>query len=361
MTKIAQPDSSINVTVAGAGADADAWARALRGVDATEVHRVAAATDDDLLSALSEPGIDALAFVPPMADLPNAIRRAVMAGRHVLVAGPLAIASKQLLALDGLARRRNRVILFDTGNVADDRLAFVRKMTGGPAALWRPRYVRSLRTGVHGLASLDDLAIADIATVLSIVNATPSRVGALTPRIDDESGPGDVAMVTLAFDGGPAARVDLSFVEPTLRHEIVVACDGRSIVLDAFDVRAPLQIQAAARHRGPHRDGQWAETVSEHPLVETGSRLARAAEVFAAAVRKNDAAATNALALAAAAKVWETARASMSLGGEMLPMSAPTPLAPSQRPDLRVIKGGGHRVASTATPDLTVVAGREPA
>ncbi|TAK63151.1 MAG: hypothetical protein EPO22_06805 [Dehalococcoidia bacterium] len=361
MTKNAPQLAPINITVAGAGADADAWARALRGVDAADVQRVAAATDDELLGALSEPGIDAVAFVPPMPDLPNAIKRAVMAGRHVLVAGPVAIASKQLLAFDEVARRRNRVILFDTGNVADDRLAFVRKMTGGPAALWRPRYVRSLRTGIHGHASLDDLAVADIATVLSITGGAPSRVSGLTPRVDDESGPGDVAMVTLAFDGGPAARIDLSFVEPGLRQEIVVACDGRSIVLDAFDVRAPLQIQAAARHRGPHRDGQWAETVSEHPLVETGSRLARAAEVFAAAVRKNDAAVTNALELATAAKVWETARASMSAGGEMLAMSTPARLAQAQRPALHVIEGGGHRVASAATPELTVVARREPA
>ena len=361
MTKAMTAFAPINVTVAGAGADADAWARALRGVDAADVHRVTAATDDELLGALSEPGIDAVAFVPPMADLPNAIKRAVMAGRHVLVAGPVAIASKQLLAFDEVARRRNRVILFDTGNVADDRLAFIRKMTGGPAALWRPRYVRSLRTGIHGRAGLDDLAVADIATVLSITGGTPSRVSGLTPRVDDESGPGDVAMVTLAFDGGPAARIDLSFVEPALRQEIVVACDGRSIVLDAFDVRAPLQIQAAAHHRGPHRDGQWAETVSEHPLVETGSRLARAAELFAAAVRKNDASVTNALELATAAKVWETARASMSSGGEMLPMSAPAPLGSAARPALHVIEGGGHRVASAAAPELTVIARREPA
>jgi len=362
MTKLAPSIAPINVTIVGEGAEADAWARALRGVDAADVHRVAAETDDDdLLGALSQPGIDAVAFVPPMPDLPNAIKRAVMAGRHVLVAGPVAIASKQLLAFDEVARRRNRVILFDTGNLADDRLAFVRKMTGGPAALWRPRYVRSLRTGVHGQASLDDLAVADIATVLSIIGGAPSRVCALTPRVDDESGPGEVAMVTLAFDGGPAARLDLSFVEPALRQEIVVACDGRSIVLDAFDVRAPLQIQAAARHRAPGRDGQWAETVSEHPLNETGSRLARAAEIFAAAVRQNDASVTNALELATAAKVWETARASMSAGGEMLPMSTPAPLATVQRPALQVIEGGGHRVASAATPELTVVRRREPA
>jgi predicted dehydrogenase len=361
MTRAMQPVSLINVTVAGDGPDADAWARALRGVDAVEVERVAAATDDELLEALSRPGIDAVAFVPAVPDLPNAIKRAVMTRRHVLVAGPVAISSRQLLAFDELARRRERVILFDTGTLADERLAFVRKMTFGQTALWRPRYVRSLRTGVHGRASLDDLAVADIAAVLSITGGMPSRVSGLTPRIDDESGPAEVAMVTLAFDGGPAARIDVSFVEPGLRHEVVIACDGRSIVLDEFDTRAPLQIQASARHRGPNRDGQWAETVSEHPPVDSATRLARAAEAFVAAVRKNDVATTNALDIAAASKVWETARASMTAGGEMLPLIAPDTLVHVARPSLQVIEGGGHRVQSATAPELTLVARREPA
>ncbi len=351
-----------NITVAGDGPDADAWARALRGVEFVEVQRVAAATDDELLEALSRPGVDAVAFVPPVPEMPNAVKRAVMARRHVLVAGPVALGSRQLLALDDLARRRERVILFDTGNLADERLAFVRKMTGGPQALWRPRYIRSLRTGVHGRASLDDLAVADIAAVLSIAGGAPSRVSAVAPRIDDESGPGDAALVTLAFDGGPAARVDVSFIEPDLRQEIVVACDGRSVVLDAFDTRAPLQIQASARHRGPQRDaGQWAETVSEHPVVETGSRIARAAETFVAAVRKGDAGATNARDLATAAHVWETARESIERGGEMLALTPSSPLARAVRPALQLIEGGGHRVESSSIPELTVVGRREPA
>jgi predicted dehydrogenase len=361
MTRTAKPTAATNVMVAGAGADADAWARALRGIDGVEVQRLAASTDDELLEALSRTGIDAVAFVLPIPDLPNAVKRAVMTRRHVLVAGAVALSSKQLLALDDLARRRERVILFDTGNLADERLAFVRKMTGGSQALWRPRYVRSLRTGTHGRASLDDLAMADIAVVLAIAGGAPSRVSALAPRIDDESGPADVAMVTLAFDGGPAARVEVSFVEPGLRQEVVVACDGRSVVLDAFDTRAPLQIQASARHRGPQRDGQWAETVSEHPMADMGTRLARAADLFVTAVRTKDVAATNALDLAVAAQVWETARESMTRGGEMLPLVSASPLARAARPSLQLIEGGGHRVESAAVPELTLISRREPA
>jgi predicted dehydrogenase len=344
--------------VIGTGAESDAWVRAMRGVEDLGVERLSGATDDDLLEGLSRAGVDAVAFTAPVADLAGAIKRAVMSHRHVLVAGPVALTSQQLLALDELARRRGRVIVFDTGILADERLAFVRKMTSGPQALWRPRYIRALRTGVQSRGTLDELAIADVAAVLSIAGGLPSAVSAVAPRVDDETGAADVAMVTLAFDAGPVARIDVSMVEPSPRQEIVVACDGRSVVLDALDARAPLQIQATASHRGPARGGQWAETVSEHPLGDTGDRMASAAALFAGAVRARDAEQTNAREIASAALVWETARASMARGGEMVALPASSSLVEARRPSLQLIQGGGHRVETSEAPVLTLVGRR---
>jgi hypothetical protein len=168
-------------------------------------------------------------------------------------------------------------------------------------------------------------------------------------------------MVTLSFDGGSVAGLDISLVEPMLRQEITIACDGRTIVLDALDQRAPLQIQAAARHRGPRTAGQWAETVSEHPLGDAGDRVARAAEAFVAAVRSGDASKTNAAEMADAALVWETARASMTRGGELLPLSADGAHPEARRPVLQLIHGGGRRSDDRPAPELTLVArGAQP-
>jgi predicted dehydrogenase len=350
-----EPLHAIMVTVVGTGAQADQQARALRGIECVEVERLAAATEDELLENLSKGHAHAVAFAAPVPDLPNAIKRAVMARRHVFVTMPVALASKQLRAFDDLAARRERVILFDNGSLCDERTAFVRKMTGGPQALWRPRYLRSLRTGVHGAGTLDELAVADISVVLALVDGMPSRVSAFAPRVDDETGAADAAMVTLAFDDGSIAQIDVSLIEPVLRQEIAIACDGRTIVLDALDQRAPLQIQAAARHRGPRTSGQWAETVSEHPLGDVGDRTARAAAAFVAAVRSSDRAATNAAEMAQAALVWETARESMARGGELLPLSTEGAHAETQRPVLQLIHGGGHRVDDRPAPALTLV------
>lgn len=354
-------DAAPTITIALAGGDdqAERWARAFRGASGVAVERIGG-SDDDFLAMLARGDVVAVAFTAPMADLQGAIRRALISGRDVFVAGPVALASKQLLALDATARARRKLLVFNTNRLADERFAFIRKMTGGPNALWRPRYVRSLRTGAHAEATLDELAVADIGAVLEVTGGVPSAVSAVAPRVDDESGAADVAMVTMMFDGGSIGCVDVSLAEPELRQELTIACDGRTMVLDAYDLRAPLQIHAGARHRGPQRGGgQWSETVSEHPLAEMGDATARAAEAFIQALRANDARASNGSDIASAALVWETARTSIARGGEPVALALDD-VPEEKRPTLKLIRGGGHSVATHPAPALTLVGAAEP-
>jgi predicted dehydrogenase len=353
----AMPAETLTIAVAGRGEDAARWTRALRGCDGASAELVTLSTPDDLLHTLAREHIGAIAFAGNLDDLAGAVKRALMANRHVFVFGPSAIASKHLLALDALARRRGRVLLFDTEGFGDERTAFVRKMTTGPRALWRPRYLRSLRTGGSG-SSLEALAIADVACAMSLLGGVPARVAAIAPRLDDESGSAEVAMVTLMFDGGPAARIDVSLIEQEPRHEITLACDGRTVVLDAFNARSPLRIEANARQRGSQlrgeQSGAWAETVTERPLDLVADRVGRAAAAFVAAARARDVTASNARTLADATRVWERARTSMTNGG------APVEVDPvrTERPRLKLIVGGGQVDASSSAPELTMISGR---
>jgi predicted dehydrogenase len=286
------------------------------------------------------------------------VKQAVLSGRHAFVAVPQALASKQLLALHEAAQRRNRVVMLDTLVLGDEHYALVRKMTSGAKALWRPRYVRMLRSGGAGRQTLDEVAAGEIAAALELVGALPGTVSAYAPRIDDETGAPDVAFVTLAFDGGLVARVDVSLLEPAQRRETVVACEGRTFVLDALEARTPLQIQASARHRGPESDARWGETVSEYPVDGGSDRHASVVEAFVAAVRGCDVVAGNALALARAALTWETARDSIARGGEPLPLPSAPGIVEGQRPELQLIRGRGLSSGREAgAPELTLVSG----
>src|SRR5205807_7885896 len=101
----------------------------------------------------------------------------------------------------------------------------------------------------------------------------------------DESGRCDAVMIMLSFDGGLVAQIDVSLVEPMPRHELVIACERRTLVLNPLDIAAPLQIFGSARHRGPRSEGEWAETVIEHPTAEFADPTTRSAAGFVAAVR----------------------------------------------------------------------------
>jgi len=345
-------DRVVTLTVSGAGDDAERWTRAFRAVEGVAVERVDEG-EDAALADLSQPGRDATVMTAPHPDVAGAIRRAALAGRHVFFAGAHGLGSKQLVALGDLARRRNRAIVFDEGVLGDEQLAFVRKMTSGPNALWRPRYLRALRTGDRG-STLDAVAVAELARVLAAAGDLPSMVSAVTPRVDDESGTADVAFITLWFEGGPVARVDVSLLEPQLRHELVIGCDARTLVLQPLDREAPLLIRAAAQHRGPRRGGDWAETVTEHPVGEPRERSQCAAEAFVAALRAGDVSLTNAEEAARAALTWERARASIARDGEPLRIDDLHP--DTQRPAFEVIRGGGHATGERSAPRLTLVA-----
>jgi hypothetical protein len=225
-------------------------------------------------------------------------------------------------------------------------------MTASPGALWRPRYARVLRTGASR-HSLDEIAMAEIACVLSIMGAAPAHVSAIAPRIDDETGHADAVMVTMSFDGGPVVTVHVSLNEPQQRREMVIACDGRTIVMDSFDARAPLQIQAAGRHTGPNTGTAWSETISEFPTTATMmEREALVVAEFVAAVRARDLAAVNLREMALAASAWEAARGSIAAGGEPRELAGePRTL----RPDLQVIQGGGKAAGDASPPALTLV------
>ena len=210
------------IVVAGTGAPCDRWAAAFRSVEGVDVQRLRGTQEDDLLASLSRPGVAAAAFVAPMPELTAAVKRSLMARRHVFVAGDVALSSKQVRSIDGLARRRERAIVFDAA-VVDTHLAFVRKMTSGSAAIWRPRYIRSLRSGASDGQTLDELAISECARLLAVVDDTPGEVRAFSPRVDDESGRCDAAMIMLSFDGGVMAQLDISMIEPSPHQGMVVA------------------------------------------------------------------------------------------------------------------------------------------
>ena len=343
----AQPGTAARVLIAGPAGER--WAHALRGTGA-DVTPATGATPSQLTDTFAGARFDAVVFTSVTPQLPAAIRTAALAGCDVLVAAPAALSAAEFASLAQTARRRGRIIRFHDGTDTDERLRFVRRMTRGHQAIWRPRYLRSLRA--DSSSALDDLALGELRMAMELLGA-PERVSAVSPAEHEDSDLRRSAMMTLTFENGTVASLHVTAAEPEQRHEAVLACDGRAIVLDACNTRAPLQIHATARHGGPNPGAAWSEVISEFPAGPLADEIASAAELFVRAVQSRDGAATNCHQMAEAMRIWEAALRSIAAGGH------PEELTPHEqdheRPALQVIVGGGRGGGSMAPPRLTVV------
>lgn len=345
----------MRVTVAG-GDDAAQWTAAFRGTPGV-ILRMCPAAAGALLDDLADADADAVALASPVADLGDVVRRYLAAGRHVFVAGPAMLGSAHLIALEAMARRGQRVLLFDDGAVADPHVAFARKMSGGDQALWRPRYIRYLRADPAAV-TVDEAAVAALDTLIELTRMEVESMSCVAPSSADGFGI-EAAMMSLLFADGLVAGVDVTTIEPEPRDEMRIVCDDRTIVLDRIDQVTPLRIQSARSHRGPGEaaaaEGGWTEIISERPPVLTTRRHTRVAEAFVSAVRARDVSATNARQMAVATRLWETARDSIARGGESVEV-LPLEVEQEARPQLQLIKGGaeGHDDERGA-PGLTVV------
>jgi hypothetical protein len=270
-----------------------------------------------------------------------------------MVAAPAMIESRDLLEQHELARGRGLALLFDAAGFADEGMDFARRMTQGREPMWRKRYLRALRCEADA-GSLHHIGLDAISRVMALCEGLPTQVSALSTRFDEENGSDGAATIALGFEDNFLVRLDVSLGEVERRDEITLACEGRTVTLERRDGHSGVRIAAGGSSRETARTARRG-TMIEVVSPQTPDRMQEAAREFVEAVRGGNGA-SNAREVAGAALVWETARASMSRGGDPLALPASHPLLGTSRPSLQVIEGGGQTTEGAA-PQLRVVNG----
>ena len=342
------------VALVASGDDAAIWAHALRGHGGVEVVSVGVATQDEILERISESAIDGVVFAQSAPDLTAALKRAIIARKHVMCA-PMVADSHQLLVLEELARSRRRALLFDAGELSDPRIALIRRSTRSEHDLRRIRYVRS--TSIDADArGVEDIALRALARLAPLMGLPRALAASATSGDTD----GDLAWVTMTawYEQGGSARIDASTLEPEPLDEMVAVTAARAFVLEA----GHLQMVSTAR---TSRLGGGIREERSRPVARTPEE--RLSATFLQTVREG-AFRSNARDVARAALMWEMARTSLRSNGAQVTLPAIHPLVATPRPNLQVIKGGGHTTDSGSVPMLRVMAGgrlveqeREPA
>ena len=202
---------------------------------------------DDAGAVLSDPEIDAVAIATPIFSHYELAKRALEAGKHVLVEKPLAPNVAQSEELAELADKHKRVLMVDHTFVYTGAVRKIRELVAG-GELGRVLYFDSVRINL-GLFQPDFNVIWDLAPhdltimdyVLSQTMGTQARwISAI--GVSHYGRHENLAYLTVGFDDGLLAHVHVNWVAPVKTRRTIIAGDKRMVVWDDTSPVEPVKI-----------------------------------------------------------------------------------------------------------------------
>jgi predicted dehydrogenase len=201
-------------------------------------------TATDFREVLRDTNVDAVFIATPTATHYELGKQALEAGKHVLIEKPLTTSSREAAALVELARERERVLMVGHVFEYNPAIRTVDELikSGELGDIYYMSFERTnlgpVRTDV---SALWDLATHDAAIMCDFMAAAPIAVTArgqcyLNPGIDD------VVFATFLFDGGVAAHVHASWLNPNKVRQVTVVGSKKMAVCDDLDLRQPVRL-----------------------------------------------------------------------------------------------------------------------
>jgi predicted dehydrogenase len=248
--------------------------------------------ESDLDAALADPRIEAIAVATPPHTHHNLVSRALRAGKHVLVEKPLARTSKEAAELIAISEEVDRVLMPGHTFLYSPSVNKVRSMIRTDE-LGEVYFVTSSRMNL-GLYQRDgvvlDLAPHDLSILLHWLGQPLAEVSATGLSVYQE-GVHETAFLTLRFEGGTQANVQLSWLAPRKMRQMVVV--GSRKMVQYEDTAADESVRVYDRgmdfSEPPANFGEYRLTYRSGdmvaPRIEAQEPLAQELMDFAAAVR----------------------------------------------------------------------------
>jgi predicted dehydrogenase len=211
---------------------------------------------DDLLA---DPELDAVVIATPVPTHFELARRALEAGKHVLVEKPPATRGAEMDELVRLSSERDLVLmpghlllyhpavvklkeLVDSGELGDVLCVYGNRQNLG-----------IIRTQENALLSL---GVHDLSVILHLVGEEPSEAWAhgnafLNPGVED------VVFCYLRFPSGKIAHMHLSWLDPHKMRKITVVGKEKMAVFDDMELERKVTIYEKAPWQPAERYGEW--------------------------------------------------------------------------------------------------------
>jgi predicted dehydrogenase len=283
---------------------------------------------EDLLEDSTLAGIVIATSAPTHFDV---AKRALLAGKHVMVEKPMTLSSAEAVELTELGRRCQRVLM--VGHLLEYHPVVGRiKQMIEEGELGEVLYLYSQRLNLGTIRSDENawwsLAPHDISVACRLLGSAPVSVqcrgqNIIQPHL------ADVVFATLEFPGGRVAHVHVSWLDPHKSRKLTVVGNRKSVVFDdtaqhklvVHDKGFVRQLDGSGREVVTLRQGE-----SSAPVVDQTEPLTLEAQHFVDCIRQQKRPLSDGESGTAVVAVLEAGQMSLDHGGEkiMLPTRSPS-------------------------------------
>ncbi|MEA2273033.1 MAG: hypothetical protein QOI98_1741 [Solirubrobacteraceae bacterium] len=200
-------------------------------------------TSPSLDEVLGDPDVDAVSIATPPRTHHALVKRALEAGKHVLVEKPLATTVADAEELVELAERNGLVLMPGHTFIYSPAVNKVRELIDS-GELGDIYFVTSARMNL-GIYQPDgvicDLAPHDLSILLYWLDRPVSLVAASGCTVFQHDVP-ETAFLTVGFEQGPTANIQISWLAPRKVRQMVVVGSKRMVVYDDTAVDGAVRV-----------------------------------------------------------------------------------------------------------------------
>ncbi len=213
----------------------------------------------DLDEMLADPSLDAVVVATPVPTHYPLARRALEAGKHVLVEKPPAMRAEEMSELVALAEERGRVLmpghllLYHPGVRKLKELVESGALGEVLCVYGNRQNLGKIRTDENALWSL---GVHDLSVILYLLDEEPSEVWAhghafLNPGVED------IVFCYLRFPSGKIAHMHLSWLDPHKVRRITVVGKEKMAVFDDMELERKITVYEKAAEQPAETYGEW--------------------------------------------------------------------------------------------------------
>ncbi|MBZ0267348.1 Gfo/Idh/MocA family oxidoreductase [bacterium] len=283
-----------------------------------------AALTMDFDSVLADDAIDAIIVATPAASHHELGKRAMEAGKDVLIEKPLAMNVAECRDLVELADREKRVLMVGHTFIYNAAVRKIKELMDA-GELGDLLYVYSSRVNLgrvrKDVNALWNVAPHDISIMNHVLGEEPVRVRA-TGRSFLQPGIEDVVFAVFEYPGGAVAHVHASWLDPSKVRRTTFVGSQKMVIYDDIESEGKVKIyDKGVRRTGP--DGEYGEfQLRLHsgdihiPKITFTEPLAEEISHFVDCVRDRSVPRTDGLAGLSVVAALEAAQKSIESGGD---------------------------------------------